>query len=503
MGALENRFNLIDEPWIPVADVGSVSLKQLFSDVTLRALGGNAVQKIALMKLFQAICQTAITPDDDEQWRTLGVEGLCHAVLQYLERSRDHFWLYGEKPFLQMPAVARAKLKPFGTVLPEVSTGNTTVLTQRQYEKTLNDADKALLIVVQMSMALGGKKTDNRVVLSPGYAGKTNEKGKPATGKPGSAVEYMGLLHNYCLGATLAETCWLNLFTREDIAALAHYPLGLGTAPWEEMPEGEDCAVARKLKQSLMGRLVPVGRFCLLSENGLYYSEGISHHNYKEGHYDPSVLINKKGKELKVQWADPARRPWRELPALLAFIQAEKQSGYECEQLRIGINKARIAQREFGVWSGGLRVSSNAGEQYVSGTDDIVESLYLIDPSLFGEVWFYHFNSEMDELDKLARRLYGCVSGWCREMKLESKDIAAQATEMFWHLCEQQVQALLDGSDDPGCRDLLRKRFAAYLHQAFNFYCPHETARQMEIWAKTRPNTADYLGIVVSDKEFV
>ncbi|MEB7925937.1 type I-E CRISPR-associated protein Cse1/CasA [Atlantibacter hermannii] len=207
-----------------------------------------------------------------------------------------------------------------------------------------------------------------------------------------------------------------------------------------------------------------VSALTLMALNGLYYSEGISHHNYKEGHYDPSVLINKKGKELKVQWTDPARRPWRELPALLAFIQAEKQSGYECEQLRIGINKARIAQREFGVWSGGLRVSSNAGEQYVSGTDDIVESLYLIDPSLFGEVWFYHFNSEMDELDKLARRLYGCVSGWCREMKLESKDIAAQATEMFWHLCEQQVQALLDGSDDPACRDLLRKRFAAYLH---------------------------------------
>ena len=27
---LENRFNLIDELWLPVADVGTVSLRQLF-----------------------------------------------------------------------------------------------------------------------------------------------------------------------------------------------------------------------------------------------------------------------------------------------------------------------------------------------------------------------------------------------------------------------------------------------------------------------------------------
>lgn len=153
-----NRFNLIDEPWIPVVDVGRVSLKQLFSDPQLRALGGNSIQKIALMKLLQAICQAAVTPENDTQWRELGVDGLCYAALNYLEKWRDRFWLYGERPFLQMPAVVRAEVKPFGTVLPEVSTGNTTVLTQSQREKPMSDADKALLLVVQMSMALGVKK---------------------------------------------------------------------------------------------------------------------------------------------------------------------------------------------------------------------------------------------------------------------------------------------------------------------------------------------------------
>jgi len=496
-----NRFNLIDEPWIPVADVGRVSLQRLFSDASLRALGGNAAQKIALMKLLQAICQAAVTPQDNAQWQALGPDGLCRAVQDYLEKWRDRFWLYGEKPFLQMPAVARSELKPFGTVLPEVSTGNTTVLTQSQSAKILTDADKALLIVVQMSLALGGKKTDNSVVLTPGYRGKTNDKGKPATGKPGSALAFMGLMHSFCMGTTLAETFWLNLFTAGDISALTQYPAGLGQAPWEQMPEGEDCARARELKQSLMGRLVPVGRFCLLAENGLHYSEGISHSNYKEGLYDPSVVVNKKGKELKVQWTDPARRPWRELTGLLAFIQMDRQT--ECEQLYIGVTKSMLAQRPFGIWSGGLRVSSNAGEQYVSGSDDVVESLYWLDPGVTSESWFSHFKNEMEELDNLARHLYGCVLAWGKHQMMEPKAIASRATELFWQLCEQQTQALLDGCHDPDERYQLRRRFAACLHHAFNHFCPNETARQMEAWAKTRPNTANYLKATAPAKESV
>jgi len=44
---VENRFNLVDEPWIPVVDVGLVSLNAVFSQPEYRALGGNPVQKIA------------------------------------------------------------------------------------------------------------------------------------------------------------------------------------------------------------------------------------------------------------------------------------------------------------------------------------------------------------------------------------------------------------------------------------------------------------------------
>ena len=101
----ENRFNLIDEPWIPIVDMGRVSLKDIFSHTHYRALGGNPVQKIALTKLLLAIAQAASTPKDDKDWAELGAKGLAAKCLAYLDEWHECFWLYGEQPFLQMPDV--------------------------------------------------------------------------------------------------------------------------------------------------------------------------------------------------------------------------------------------------------------------------------------------------------------------------------------------------------------------------------------------------------------
>lgn len=58
---MANYFNLIDEPWITVADEGKVSLKALFNNNGYRSLGGSPVQKISMMKLLLAIAQAACT----------------------------------------------------------------------------------------------------------------------------------------------------------------------------------------------------------------------------------------------------------------------------------------------------------------------------------------------------------------------------------------------------------------------------------------------------------
>ncbi|MGL5599062.1 MAG: type I-E CRISPR-associated protein Cse1/CasA [Aeromonas sp.] len=489
---MEPRFNLIDEPWIPVADQGRVGLKDIFTHPEYRILGGNPVQKAAILKLLQAIAQAATTPQNLEAWQQLGWQGMADRVCSYLAQWRHRFYLYGPEPFLQMPAIARAAVKSFGTVLPEVATGNTTVLTQSNAEKSLDDGERALLLLTQMGFALGGKKTDNSVVLTPGYQGKSNDKGKASTGKAGPSVAFMGLLHNYCLGSFLLETIWLNLFTEQEIADLTVYPFGLGTPPWEQIPEGEDCEIARRLKSSLMGRLIPMCRFCLLVEEGLHYSEGIAHGNYKDGVFDPSIAVDISGKEPKVRWADPERRPWRELTSLLGFLE-QSGRGLDCYQLRLALAKARHYDAPFAIWSGGLRVSSNAGEQYASGSDDMVESLCWFSPEDIGEIWFNHFQTQMSQLEGVAKTLYGCVLGYHKAQLMDGESFAKQASNLFWQLCERQSQALIDGCDQPAARQQLRRQFTSYANQVFDKCCPHQTARQMDAWARAKPNFSAYL----------
>jgi CRISPR system Cascade subunit CasA len=489
----ENRFNLIDEPWIPIVDVGQVSLRDLFSRQDYRALGGNPVQKIALTKLLLAIAQSAATPEDDEAWADLGALGLSANCLAYLERWHDRFWLYSDRPFLQMPTIRSAGIQPFGAVLAEIATGNTTVLMQTQIEKRLSDADKALLIISLMGFGLGGKKTDNSAILSAGYTGKTNDKGKPATGKPGPAVGFMGFLHNFLIGQSVLETLWLNLLTAEQLQQMCVFSAGLGKAPWEAMPIGEVCDTAKVLQASLMGRLLPLSRFCLLAETGLHYSEGIAYQGYKEGMVDPSVSVDFSGKDPKVIWVDPEKRPWRFLPALLSFLVQTGSQGFDCYQLRFGLLRARSQVETLGVWSGGLRVSSNAGEQFVSGSDDFVESLIMLPQQILGTLWFANLQLEMTELDQLSKIVYSATLNYFKSQNMDGKAQAALASNLFWQLCERKFQDLVNICDDFNQSKALRKTFAGFVNRAYDQFCAKDTARQLDAWAKNRPNLGKYL----------
>lgn len=494
---MENRFNLIDEPWIPVTDHGRVSLRQIFSNSDYRSLGGNPVQKIALLKLLLAIAQSAVTPKDEAEWKSLGADGLAERCLIYLQQWHDRFYLYGEKPFLQMTAIAAARVQPYGAVLPEVSTGNTTVLSQIQMQRELDDGAKALLLLTLMGFALSGKKSDNSVVLTEGYTGKKNDKGKPSTGKPGPSVAHMGLLHSFLLGASVQDTLWLNLLSLKQLEQMNIYTEGVGIAPWEVMPAGENCDTAKQLRLTLMGRLLPVSRFCLLTETGVHYSEGIAHLGYKDGMVDPSMAINYSGKEPKALWVDPEKRPWRELTALLGFFDQSSTQGFQSWQVSSCVDRARDVTEEFSIWSGGLRVSSNAGEQYPGGSDDFVESQVWLHSDALGEIWFDQLKQEMDALDNIAKNLYGRVQGFFKEQTMDGGKIAPQATQLFWQLCERDFQRLIDNCDqaevDAKERYSLRQRFAGYVYQAYDNFCPRGTARQLDAWAKCRPNNSKYL----------
>lgn len=470
---------------------GRVSLLDVFEDRSLTSLSGTPLQKIALMKFLLAIAQAAATPADVDEWLDLGPDGLAEKCVAYLKAHEDCFWLYGPRPFLQMPACEKAETKAYGAVMPEVAFGNTTLLTQLQIEPELDNADKFLLLLVQMSLCFGGKKPYNKLVLSPGYE-------KKASAKPGPGICHMGLLHSFLTGSTLRETLWLNLMTAEDIAGQRQWTAGLGTPPWEQMPEGEACPVAEKLKSSLMGRLVPMARFCLLTESGLKFTEGVVHPDYSAGMADPSVAMDASGSKPKMLWTDPEKRPWRQLPALLSFLDAESGHGFFCLGLKKAVEKSSEREdigdeAQFGIWSGGVRVSSNAGEQYLTGRDDVVESEARLPYSALGKNWFLEFSASMEKLEKLASLLYGSINGYHSTLKVADKSFASEASGLFWQLAEHTLQELIAACDrhsDDWTEEALPELFRKYRAMALSIYdeaCPHDTARQFETWVRNRP----------------
>lgn len=486
---MENKFNLVDEPWIPVAGKGLVSLAGIFSDPSLSALGGNPVQKIALTKLLLAIAQAAYTPKDDEDWKSLGASGMAKKSSDYLTAKKELFWLYGERPFLQMPEIkdvicknANEKNKEPKRLgngdFPNLPNDNNTILLQSEAINYMTDADKALFILSLMSFALAGKQCH------------CNNK-KPAI--VGPSLGRACYLHTYVTTDSIVETLFLNILTLENIEDLRFLTGKLGIPAWETKN-------LNQISNTYLEMLVPACRYILLSGDGIYMMEGIKYPNHKDGWSELTMAINRSGTN-KVLQVDTERKPWRQLVSLLSFVTG--QAEYDCQQLKYGKNNAqKTLIKKIKIWSGGMKITGDAFGQKVSGSDDFVESEIQLDSSELGEPWFYNLKQEMAELEDAARKLKISVYRANKREVKESKEkdkradsVSKEAEALFWQLCERKFQTLVYAcADDSGEESKkLRRVFAGFVDTAYNTYCPKDTARQIDSWAANRPNLAKYL----------
>lgn len=516
---MENRFNLIDEPWIPVADYGRVSLRDIFSRPEYQSLGGNPVQKIAAFKLLLAIAQAAATPADEKEWQALGAQGLADKCLAYLDKWHDRFYLYGEKPFLQMPAIVEkinqrterrltsattagkkkeatltGEAKGFGSgFYPDLPSENNTFLSHTLMDRGLSDSERALFVVTLMNFAFGGKRVEADLT-SLGE----QQLGNRHTAKAGPSLGgYWGYLHSFVMAGHVVPSLWLNLMTIKDVEDIGLWKSGIGIPIWESMPSSESDIKSESHKNSYMATLVALCRFVMLFGDGIYYLEGISYPSTREGWYEPSLTLDRTGSDIKVKYVDPEKRPWRELEGLLSFAITGHSSGFECFGVKQSIERARGNLDVVCFWSGGIRASSNSGDQSVKQSDDFVESNIWLETKVLEQVWSEQLKQEMNDLNALANTLYRSVQAYFKAMTVDGKNTAAQATNMFWQLCERDFQELVGSCDSADesrlARQRLRKKFAGYQHLSYDHFCPNETARQIDAWAQNRPNHYKYI----------
>ena len=207
------EYNLLDEPWIPVrlvdgtiTDVGLLELLRRTTDIADLACELQT-QNIAIQRLVLAAAYRVAAPADEDEWVDLFNEGLpVDMVIDYLERWRDRFYLFGGRyPFMQVFDLRTAKdedkkLDTIGACVPKkekrlFSTREDLGMTQ------LTPADAARWLVHAQAYDPSGTRT--------GAVG--DEKVKGGKGYPigPSWCGQLGLV--WLKGKNLNETLVLNL----------------------------------------------------------------------------------------------------------------------------------------------------------------------------------------------------------------------------------------------------------------------------------------------------
>lgn len=111
------EFNLLDEAWIPVrlldgtiANVGLLELLRRTTDIADLACE-LPTQSIAIQRLVLAVAYRVATPRDTRDWVRQWEDGApTEQMIEYLERWRDRFYLFGGRfPFMQVADLRTAK----------------------------------------------------------------------------------------------------------------------------------------------------------------------------------------------------------------------------------------------------------------------------------------------------------------------------------------------------------------------------------------------------------
>ena len=480
------RFCLVDEKWIPIAGHEPASLLDVFQDRSLLKLDGNPIQIIAVLKLLIAIAYASNHFRNHGDWISAGNEGMADSAIRYLLEKRDCFYLYGDRPFLQFPVIAglsgAKESELHYDIVPDLASENDSILRQLQLSRNLSDAEKALFIVTLMNYALGGKRTMKTNPLSLGYERKS-AKAAPSIGG------FDGLLQTAFLGKNVCETVWLNLPTDEDIGFFPNIINPRPIPPWENLPLGEIDNRANEIKTSPYAWYVSLSRFPYLTENGIYYADGIPYPSVADGYVEPHITFKSEGKAVYV---DPSKKPWRMLSAILQSAYTEKGFENLCPVVKLFFTRNRTAVEEFGIWSGGLKVSANSGDQSVKGTDDYVLSEVLFISSDAGERFFGFLNDSIISLDKIDRILRVSVSGYAKAMGADAnqcKNSAAKASVLYWEYAdtfeEQIVEACLERSKEK--LDAIKKSMRMKADSIYNRVCPALTSRELMANAVNSP----------------
>jgi CRISPR system Cascade subunit CasA len=231
------RFNLIDEPWIPVRYPDGRTAKLGIRETLLTADRIAEIQDasplivVALHRLLLAVLYPALQgPTDIQQAKTLFREGLPgEKIDEYLTRWRDRFWLFDSSyPFGQIPTFVPKTWRAWTVLAAEHNADNAKVLFDHV---DVNDAGaispaqaaRWLLATLTFSVSCGKSELSH-------------------TGTAPSATAVMAMP----LGRSLEDTLLFSLVPQNRAVIADDAPL------WEREPESLE-ALKAGIERPIMG----------------------------------------------------------------------------------------------------------------------------------------------------------------------------------------------------------------------------------------------------------
>jgi CRISPR system Cascade subunit CasA len=491
-------MNLATEAWIPIVwnggKPGTVSLCDVFEcGGEIQDLAVRPHERIALMRLLICVAQAALDgPADYEDWKGCQPR-IVPPALEYLNRRRHAFELFGNgQRFLQVANLKKSAKESDGDddegnstskLDLALATGNNTTLFDNAggSDRTFTTAELALMLTTFQCFSPGG-----RIGVALWNGRETPGKGS-SNHAPCLAG---GMLHSLLRGEHLLSTLQKNLLTKRQAEQFFGQD-SWGHPVWELMPQQfADAVAVRNANRTYLGRLVPLTRAIWLADDcsSLLLANGLDYGSFTEdGWREPCATIvtrTVKGQPKRVVLqASIEKAAWRELHALTVKAISQNSNGGPAALQNISDDEA------FDLWVGGL-VANKAKPV------DTTESVFHIPATMLKETSQMVYEEGVRWAEVTEFRVMRAVSVYHKElgdnldrpeMRNRRQQIQGNATAQFWTDIESAVPGLLEvaaRADSLGLnhqwhgtvwgRSVWHAARAAYERS-----CPHETPRQI------------------------
>jgi CRISPR system Cascade subunit CasA len=171
---MENKFNLIDEAWIPCLmletnETKDLSLFEALSEAhKIKEIVHNSpLVVVSLHRLLLAILHRNFGPKSFDEWKQFWQKGSwdTEKLGDYFEKNKDRFNLFDEeRPFYQYPEITKkggkeADILPIEALMQESATGNNATLFDHSFEaepKSCSYAEAARYLITRHSFSFAG-----------------------------------------------------------------------------------------------------------------------------------------------------------------------------------------------------------------------------------------------------------------------------------------------------------------------------------------------------------